>query len=108
MSSSFFLQRTKTISGSVSCHIPDSCGMIVFGIRYCLSVFPSVPIPQAPLDFVLRGCLEHEVGVNEEIGLDLIPGYALKVFRLQCLCLYLAISISDPIGWIVFGHVLVE
>ena len=36
---------------------------------------------QAPLDFVLRGVLNEK----EEIGLELIPGYAVKVFQLKCL-----------------------
>ena len=31
---------------------------------------------QAPLDFVLK---------DEEIGLDLIDGYAVRVYKLQCL-----------------------
>ena len=100
--SSSFLQPTKTISGSASCQTPDSCVMKLFVIKECcFYMFPSVPILQAPLDFVLRGCLEHD-DANEEIGLELIPGYALNVFRLQCLCLYPALSISDPIVWIVF------
>ena len=40
---------------------------------------------QTPLDFVLRGVLdpEGEAGEPEEVGLELIPNYILKIFRLQ-------------------------
>lgn len=38
---------------------------------------------QAPLDFVLRGVLRGEELPDEEIGLSLIPGYVVKVFKLQ-------------------------
>ena len=40
---------------------------------------------QAPLDFVLNGVLQGEDGDEEEIGLDLIDGYSVRVYKLQCL-----------------------
>ena len=40
---------------------------------------------QAPLDFVLKGVLQSEDGEEEEIGLELIDGYAVCVYKLQCL-----------------------
>lgn len=40
---------------------------------------------QAPLDFVLKGVLQSEDGEEEEIGLELIDGYAVCVYKPQCL-----------------------
>ena len=41
-------------------------------------------VVQAPMDFVLRGVLKDDSGEEEQIGLELIEGYAVKVFKLQC------------------------
>ena len=40
----------------------------------------SLPRGQAPIDFMLRGKLDEE-----EIGLELIPGYHLEVVRMETL-----------------------
>lgn len=47
--------------------------------------FSKYTVVQAPMDFVLRGVLRDDSGEEEPIGLELIEGYALKVFKLQCL-----------------------
>ena len=46
---------------------------------------PAAAATEAPLDFVLRGVLRREELPDEEIGLNLIPGYVVEVFKLQFL-----------------------
>ncbi|CAK8996457.1 unnamed protein product, partial [Durusdinium trenchii] len=50
----------------------------------CFQRFSSDLLLQAPIDFVLRGSV-REAGTDhdEPIGLQLIPGYAMDMFRLK-------------------------